>query len=346
MSTPDQPLLIANSNYHVGHQIAIYVAKEQGFFRAEGLKEYEYDSRGLIPGPLERDGLALAMKNHGVDIATAVDVEAAIYQRAQGADLYIVGGWRYTPFLKWYGARHVKDMRALKGGRIGMREKEGLVQVFITEALRQAGINPETEVQWIYDPVFGYRNNPKHMEMLRSGKVDAITSQPPFSDQLEKEGHPMILDPNKVFPRRPGKITVATGKTLEQRGDELRAYFRAIIRSFWFMRDVNNFEYLRDLEARLRKTTTHNEDERRLAIVTSPDRVESWALPVDGGVEAQAVERIVQEMVQRGRLQHAVPVKEILRDGPVTEAYREVSSRNELRSALARALAAVERYDF
>jgi ABC-type nitrate/sulfonate/bicarbonate transport system substrate-binding protein len=139
-------------------------------------------------------------------------------------------------------------MSKLRGGRIGMREKEGLVQTFITDALREAGVDPETEVQWVYDPVFGYRNNPNHMERLRSGKIEAITSQPPFSDQLEKEGYPMILDPNTVFPRRPGKLTVATEQMIEKRGDELRAYFRAIIRSFWFMRDVKNFEYLRDLE--------------------------------------------------------------------------------------------------
>jgi hypothetical protein len=134
MSALDQPLLIANSNYHVGHQIAIFVAKEQGFFREENLAAYDYEAAGLIPGPLEADGLALAMKNRGVDIATAVDVEAAIIQRAGGADLFIVGGWRYTPFLKWYGARRIKNMSDLLGGRIGMREKGGLVQVFVQDA--------------------------------------------------------------------------------------------------------------------------------------------------------------------------------------------------------------------
>ena len=347
MSTLDQPLLIANSNYHVGHQIAIYVAKEQGFFDQEGLKEYEYDSRGLIPGPVERDGLGLAMKYHGVGIATAVDVEAAIYQRSVGADLYITGGWRYTPFLKWYGAKHISDMSKLRGGRIGMREKEGLVQVFMTDALRQAGVDPVTEVQWVYDPVFGYRNNPDHMEMLRSGKIDAITSQPPFSDQLEREGYPMILDPNKVFPRRPGKLTVATAKTIDQRSDELRAYFRAIIRSFWFMRDANNFNYLRDLEARLRKTNTHNEDERGVvAIITSPDRLDSWALPINGGIAPEVIERLVDEMVKAGKLARPIPVKDILRDGPVTEAYREVSNRPKLRPALGVALVAEKKYGF
>ncbi len=346
MSALDQPLLIANSNYHVGHQVAIAVAREQGFFDQEGLKEFVYEAGGLIPGPLERDGLAMAMKNRGVDIATAVDIEAAIFQRAQEADLYIAGGWRYTPLLKWYGAKHVKDMSALRGGRIGMREKEGLVQVFIYDALHRAGVDPEKEVQWVYDPVFGYRNNPAHAERLREGKVDAITSQPPFSDQLEKDGYPMILDPNQIFPRRPGKITVASGKTIERRGEELRSYLRAIIRSFWFMRNVENFGYLKDLEARLRKTNTHNEDERQLAIVTSPDRVESWALPVDGGVSRDAVDRIVQEMFAAGKLKRKLSAADILRDQPVTDAYREVSGRPETKAALAAARAAEQKYGF
>ncbi len=228
-----------------------------------------------------------------------------------------------------------------------MREKEGLVEVFITDALRAAGVEPFKDVTWVYDPVFGYRNNPAHMEMLRSGKIDAITSQPPFADQLEREGYPMILDPNKIFPRRPGKLTVATGQMIDKRGDELKAYFRAIIRAFWFMRDVAHFEYLRDLEARLRKTNTHNEDERgTVAIVTSPDRCDSWALPIDGAVAPAAIERIVGEMVKAGKLARAIPVEEILRDGAVKEAYREVSARKELKPALAVALAAQEKYGF
>ena len=51
MSTLDQPILIANSNYHVGHQVAIFVAEEQGFFREEGLKEYEYDCARIDSRP-------------------------------------------------------------------------------------------------------------------------------------------------------------------------------------------------------------------------------------------------------------------------------------------------------
>jgi ABC-type nitrate/sulfonate/bicarbonate transport system substrate-binding protein len=193
--------------------------------------------------------------------------------------------------------------------------------------------------------VFGYRNNPAHIEMLRSGKVNAITSSPPFSDQLEKEGYPVILDPNKVFPRRPGKVTVVPLRTIEKRGDELKAYFRAVIRAFWFMRDPNNFEYLHDLEARLRKLT-HNEDERSLFIASAPDRLENWALPVDGGIERQALDRIIQEMVKRGRLERPLPGGEVFRDEAVLEAYRDVSTRANLKPAFDTAMKAVEKYGF
>src|ERR1041384_1800304 len=333
MSALNQPILIANVNYHVGHWVAIYIAEEQGFFKEEGLSRYQYERSGLLPGPFERNGLGLAIKEHGVDIATAVDAESAIAQRAQGADVYIIGGWRYTPFLKWYGSKHITDMSKLRGGKIGVRESSadggGLVEFFIEEGLREDRVNTGREVEMVQLPSSGYRTDPTPIEMLRSGKVNAITSSPPFSDELEKEGYPVILDPNVVFPRRPGKVTVAPRRTFEQRGEDLKAYFRAIIRSFWFMRDVDNFDYLYSLEARLRKFT-HNEDERSLFIASAPDRVDSWALPIDGGIERHALERIMQEMVKRGRLKQPLPVHDLFKDDAVREAYREVSSRANL----------------
>jgi hypothetical protein len=111
------------------------------------------------------------------------------------------------------------------------------------------------------------------------------------------------------------------------------------------MRDPNNFEYVHDLEARLRKLT-HNEDERSLFIASAPDRLESWALPVDGGIERQAIERIIHEMVKRGRLDRPLPVEELFKDAAVQDAYRDVSSRANLKPAFDTAMAAVKKYGF
>ena len=185
------------------------------------------------------------------------------------------------------------------------------------------------------------------MEMLRSGKIEAITSQPPFSDQLEKEGYPMILDPNTVFPRRPGKLTVATGQMIEKRGDELRAYFRAIIRSLLVHARHEEFRVPPRFEKKLRRSNTHNEDERGVvAIVTSPDRLENWALPIDGGIAPETVQRIADEMVKSGKLSRPISAKDILRDDAVKQAYREVSGRAELKAPFGIALAAQEKYGF
>lgn len=345
MSTIDQPLLIANSNYHVGQQVAVYVAKEQGYFREEGLEKFDYDGRGLIPAVIEKQGIGSAMVEHGVDIATAVDISAAIYQRSLGADVYIVGGWRYDPDLKWYSQKGVSDIRQLKGKRLGIREREGLVYGFMANLLLQAGIDPEKEVTWVYDPVFGYGNDPKHVAMLRDGVVDAMPSFPPFSKQLEADGFPILLDPRVVFPHRPGKVTVATKRTIESRADELRAYFRGIIRAFWFMRDTANFDYLRKLESRLR-SESHNDEERELFIVTSLEKVDGWALPVDGGVTADSLKRIIQEMTVAGDLKEPIAVESLLYDSAVREAYQELLRRPELQPSYEKVQVVVEKYGF
>ena len=102
---------------------------------------------------------------------------------------------------------------------------------------------------------------------------------------------------------------------------------------------------LHDLEARLRKLT-HNEDEQGLFIASAPDRVDSWALPMDGGIERHALERIIQEMVKRDRLQRPIAVGDVFKDDAVRDAYRNVSTRGELKPAFDKAMAAVEKYGF
>jgi ABC-type nitrate/sulfonate/bicarbonate transport system substrate-binding protein len=262
-----------------------------------------------------------------------------------GADVYIVGGWRYDPDLKWYSQKGISDIRELKGKRLGIREREGLVYGFMCHLLSQAGIDPIKEVTWVFDPVFGYGNDPKHLEMLREGVVDVMPSFPPFSKQLEAEGYPVLMDPRVVFPRRPGKVTVATKRTIESRSNELRAYFRGIIRAFWFMRDTANFDYLRKLEKRLRGES-HNDEERELFIVTSLEKVDGWALPIDGGVTADSLKRIIEEMTASGDLKTPIEVESVLYDSAVRDAYQQLLKRPDLQPAHEKVKLAVEKYGF
>ena len=348
LSTRNHALLIANSNYHVGQQIAVRVAEEQGYFREEGFVNYEYESRGLVPGPLEAAALSLAVKEHGLDIVTAVNLDSIVYQRAKGSPIYLVGGWRWesNPDVKWFATKNIHELKDLRGHKIGVREPGDLMQYAISKALRAVGLNAETDVQWVYDPIFAYRTNPAHIEMLKAGKVNAVCSGLPFSDELEREGYPMILDPKKSQSRgRLGKVIVATERTITERETELTAFLRAIIRSFWFMRDPDHFEYLRDLELKWRKAS-HNDEERVVQLLNNPDKVEGWTLPIDLAVPKEDVEETIREMIHLNQLDRAIEPGEVVRNGSAIAAYKDLSVRQELQPALRKAEAAVRKWGF
>jgi ABC-type nitrate/sulfonate/bicarbonate transport system substrate-binding protein len=348
LSNHDQALLIANSNYHVGQQIAVRVAEQQGYFSEEGFSNYEYEFRGLIPGPLEPEGLGAAVKDHGLDIVTAVNIDSIVSQRARGASLYLVAGWRYesNPDLKWYARKSIRELGQLRGCKVGVREPGDLMQYSLSKALRAAGLDPERDVSWIYDPAFAYRSNPAHVEMLKSGKVDMVSSAPPFSEQLEAEGYSMVLDPKTNRSRgRLGKVIIATKQTIEERENEISAFLRAIIRSFWFMRDPDHFEYLRKLELKLREGS-HSDEERVVQLLSSPEKVEGWTLPIDLAVSRTDVAETIQEMLRLQQLDRPIDPEEVVRDAQVTAAYQEVSGRPELQPALKKAQAAVRKWGF
>jgi ABC-type nitrate/sulfonate/bicarbonate transport system substrate-binding protein len=346
MSDLSQPILIANGGYHVGHQMSIRVAEEQGYFADEGLKEYEYDWKGLIPGPLEAEGLGLVMEEHGVDVAPSINLESAVRQRLKGEDLYIVAAWRQTPRGQFVGARGMTGLADLRGKRVGIRETGGLGYRVIANALIQAGIDPSSEVTWVCDRRFAYGNSPEIGDLLRSGQLEAMSAHGPLCEKLQGEGYPLLLDTKQIYPGgRPGRVIVATGRTIEQRGAELRAFLRANMRAYWFIRNAEHYEYLADLEKRLRRLS-HNENERNLQIVSNAERLEGWVMPVKAPIPRDAMARVIGEMVAVGELGQPMPVEEVMRDEAAVEAYGELAARPSLQAEHQRALELVARHGF
>src|SRR5581483_9502299 len=276
--------------------------------------EYVYDYRGLIPGPLEREGLALAMKEHGVDIACGANVDSVVHQWAKGEELFIVGGWRYMTRPKVISGRGITRPEHLRGKRIGLRELGGLSDRLIIVALIRAGIDPRTEVEWVMDPVFAYPDSQEHADMLRTGRVDAITTSGKFADQLVSEGFNLLLDggaPERR--RRPGRAIVATRLTIERRAAELTAFLKANLRAFWFWGDPRNFDYLYDLETRMRRDFTHNEDERKLRIMRRAPNMEDSLMPLDGQVDPGELQAVIDEMRLLGEIDTPIDARQIWR---------------------------------
>lgn len=343
MSGLDQPIVIANSNYHVGQERSFRVAEEQGFLKEEGLERYVYERGGFIPGKLEFDGLGQIMWERGVDIATAVDARAAVVQRSRGADVYIVGGWRTQLAPMLLAAKGITQVEQLRGVKAAVREKWGLNHLSISAALRTLGIDPERDIVWVEDPMVGY-GSAGVGDLLRSGQVSVLPMNGgKEAEQLMKEGYPVVLDLAEFYRSRrawpPGKVIAATAQTIEQRGDDLRAFLRANLRAFWFVQDPRNHDYMFDLETRMRRNT-FNEDERQLRMLQSPGppppmnpgggpRAMGY-MAMDGLVPPAALSEVIDGMVQSGELAQPIDLDNVLKDQPSIDAYNQLVSRGLL----------------
>jgi ABC-type nitrate/sulfonate/bicarbonate transport system substrate-binding protein len=332
----DQPLFLATVNYHVGHTMSIRVAEEQGFFREEGFTDYLFDGLGMLPGPFERDALALSMEERGVDVALGAGITAALQQRVAGADLFIAGGWRLDgpAGTRWYGVPPFSRVPGLRGAKVGVRERGALDQLSLAAALTRAGLDPERDVEWVCDPIF-YGDRPELLPAMESGRVDLAPCRPRAWAEAERRGYALVLDSASEYPGgRPGKVIVATGRTVRERAPELRAFLRANIRAFWFCRDVANAAYLAGLETRLR-AQSHN-DVERVARLSSNADCAAKPMPLDGGVDRDELARVMREHVAQGTLPPHLSVEDVLRDAIVLEAYRQLSERADAVAALER----------
>jgi ABC-type nitrate/sulfonate/bicarbonate transport system substrate-binding protein len=336
MSGVDQPIVIAQSGYHVGHMRSWRPAEEQGFVKEEGLERYVYEPGGLIPAKFEADALALQMWERGVDIVTAVNVWSAIMQRARGEDVYIVGGWRTLLAPKLIGAKGITRPEQLKGAKSIVRDTAGMGFLGVQTALRSFGVGTD-EVEWIKNPMAGYGSDAGMLDMLRAGDVQFLSLGGEQADALLSEGFPLVLDLEDYYRKRgawpAGRVVVATRRTIEERGAELRAFLRANLRGAWFGTDPRNHRYMYELETRLRETT-FNDDERRLRMLKTqeppPDRqTRRYSDPtiMDGLVSRPGLASIIEGMVTFGQLDAPIDVDDVLKDAAAIDACQNLLDR-------------------
>jgi YD repeat-containing protein len=331
----NQPLFIAQSGFHVGHERSWRAAEAQGFPKEEGLERYEYDPHGLIPARFEADALGLQMWERGVDIATAVNVWSVILHRARGEDVYIVGGWRTLLAPRLVAAKGITRPEQLRGGKSIARETAGMGHTTVVNALRSFGVGPD-DIEWVKSPLSGYGNDADAEDLLRSGQISFLALNGNRADRLISEGHAVVLDLDEFYRKQglalPGRVIVATARTIEQRGEELRAFLRASLRGFWFTEDSRNHRFMYDLETRLREAT-RNEDERQLRMLQSPEPP-AWTglrltspMVMDGLVSREALAGIIAGMVDTGQLAAPIAVDDVLKDAASLDTYQRLLDR-------------------
>jgi NMT1/THI5 like len=344
----DGKLRIAPTCYHVLHLVPVMTAHEMNYFYDEGLSNtdrglgYEILTNSMVPFGLEKLGISQAMKEKAVDIALDVQTRTVFYQRSRGADLYIIAGWRNQHIHVWVSPPHIKSLQELKGKRIGISDFGSNRHWGITIWLHKAGLDPNRDVEFvrgIYHPV--------HIDALRSGKVDCAPVAVWEAEELVKGGFNALVTLQQQYPNgRPERIIAANGRILEERPDLVKAFLRAMIRAYWFVRDMpKNFEYLYNLERRLRCASPDPEERKIKFAGDSPQHLEAMPFPIDG--LATGFEDLLREEKAIGDLNYDVPpISEVSAQDLVAEAFNELRARPELQEEFNRVSAVARRWGY
>jgi hypothetical protein len=345
----DGKLRIAPMCYHVLHLFPVISAHEMNFFYDEGLKTtdgslaYKILRDPMVPFGLEKLGISQAMKEKSVDIALDVQSRTIFFQRSRGADIYIIAGWRNQHTSTWVGPPHIKSLQDLKGKRVGISDFNSIRHWGIQVQLRKAGLDIEKDVEWVRCGV----STRVLVEALRQGRVECAPVSSVIAENLKKEGCNILVVPQETYPNgRPERIIAATGRILEERPDLVKCFLKGLIRSYWFVRDMpKNFEYIHNLDKRLRIQTADPEERIHDPNRYTTDDLESMPFPIDG--LATGFEDMLREERLIGGLEYDVPaIKDVCAQDLAEEAYKELRSRKELDDEYQRVRAVADRWGY
>ncbi len=233
----DGKLRIGPTCYHTLHIVPIMAAHEMNLLSDEGLKTteglpgYEILRDPMVPFGLEKLGIAQGMKERSVDIALDVQSRTIFFQRARGADVYIIAGWRNQVPGVMIGPPHIKSLQDVKGKRVGISDYNSIRHWAQQIQLRKAGLDLERDIEWV-------RIGPsrkRHLDALLGGKVECAPISTADAEDLKKQGFNILATPKDQYPDgRPERIIAATGRILEERPDLVKSFLKALIRSYWF----------------------------------------------------------------------------------------------------------------
>ena len=260
--------------------IGPWVAKEQGFFAAEGLdveiSTFEggvYVIRNVVSGALD------AGPGAGASVAVSIARKAGIK-----------GIYGLAPrFASTMTVRsNIKTLSDLRGRKFGVQEIGGFADILSRMVLRKAGLKPE-EVTFV--PIASADVPP-----LLAGAIDTAilhVDQMIMARQKEPTLHPLVkfweLEPNQLF-----MVVVAQEKKLAAEPAKYQALIRALAKA-------NRFMYANRART-VEITVKHAKIPRDVAEQAYDELVQGRVWSQNDGLSREKVEYTINRMVQVGNI--------------------------------------------
>jgi NitT/TauT family transport system substrate-binding protein len=203
-----------------------FVAKEEGFFKDEGL-DVE-----LVEFANSADGLA-ALRAGKLDLG-AFGTTAPLVHISKGADIRIIGGVMGEDAaitVTAENAKTIKSIADLKGKKIAtVRLASG--DAVLRGALDDLKINWKTDVQ-----IFELKTPAAVIEAVKSGQVDAGAVWGPHDFRAEEQGLKIIARSRTLQPGHPCCRLTVNAKDAQDRPEVWEHFIRAFLRAEKFTRD-------------------------------------------------------------------------------------------------------------
>lgn len=195
-----------------------YLAKDLGYFKEEGIEVEIVSFEGGV-------GSLRTLVAGSVDLALTSG-DPPIAARAQGAPIRMILSTspRLEAVMTVQGS--IKEIKDLKGKKIGIQEPGGFADIFSRRLVGRAGIKPE-EVQFISTSTAG------RVPALVTGQVDTGVMH------VEQAIRAIKRNPNlrnlvnfwELFPDAFYNVIVAQEKTIKEKRELVEAFVRAVVKA-------------------------------------------------------------------------------------------------------------------
>lgn len=205
--------------------LAFSTARDKGYYRAEGLDaelilmSAPTASRALLSG----------------DVAVSTVGGAGLPPILRGSPLKFLFT-TYNRAMFWlYAKPEIRDVRALKGKKVGVSGIGSGPDSLLRETLRQAGLDPNRDVT-----VLSLGVMPTIFSGLQSGLVDAAMLAPPVTLKAEEGGfRELVAFPKQDLVELQGAVLVRE-QLLQSDPVLLEKFVRATYKGFLYIRDNRN----------------------------------------------------------------------------------------------------------
>jgi ABC-type nitrate/sulfonate/bicarbonate transport system substrate-binding protein len=202
------------------YELPLEIAKEKGFYRAEGL-----NVRVIVV----KTGLqASALAAGDLDFSTVGG--AAIRAAAKGLPVKAVMGWWDRPLHILVGRPAIKDIKDLKNKKVAISSIGSTPYIMVREALSAEGMNPDHDVTFM-----SIGGSSARLAALQAGTVDATPVDVAFIEEAAKLGLHEVLYFGDMVNLPLGGLAASDNK-IKTNPEQIRRMIRATLKGLRFLK--------------------------------------------------------------------------------------------------------------